>query len=341
LLPEFLPSMVPLATSLWILFAAVVLDRMVGDPDWLWRRLRHPVVLFGGAIAWTDRHMNRETDTPSRRRAMGCVAIIALVSVAIAGGLLIVASLRLWGIFGLVLEAVCVAILLAQKSLSDHVGAVSQGLRQGGLAGGRQAVSMIVGRDPETLDAPAVSRAAIESLAENFSDGVVAPVLWYLVFGLPGLFAYKMINTADSMIGHRNERYEDFGKAAARLDDVANWPAARLSAVLLCAGALLRIGSDAMMRAALVCRRDGSGHGRSPRPVARRSAQLWRHRGGRHAHQRHRSANGGSRRHRAGSRRLSFRLRPAYLCSSAGGTRLGTLHCFFCALSVCLMFQRS
>jgi adenosylcobinamide-phosphate synthase len=261
LLPEFLPSMVPLATSLWILFAAVVLDRMVGDPDWLWRRLRHPVVLFGGAIAWTDRHMNRETDTPSRRRAMGCVAIIALVSVAIAGGLLIVASLRLWGIFGLVLEAVCVAILLAQKSLSDHVGAVSQGLRQGGLAGGRQAVSMIVGRDPETLDAPAVSRAAIESLAENFSDGVVAPVLWYLVFGLPGLFAYKMINTADSMIGHRNERYEDFGKAAARLDDVANWPAARLSAVL--PGALLRIGSDAMMRAALVCRRDARLH-RSP-----------------------------------------------------------------------------
>ena len=129
---------------------------------------------------------------------------------------------------------------LAHKSLSDHVIRVAQGLRQDGLAGGRRAVSMIVGRDPETLDEPAVCRAAIESLAENFSDGVVAPAFWYALLGLPGLLAYKMLNTADSMIGHKSPKYLAFGWASARLDDLANLPAARLSALFVAAGAWWR-----------------------------------------------------------------------------------------------------
>jgi adenosylcobinamide-phosphate synthase len=121
---------------------------------------------------------------------------------------------------------------------------------------------MIVGRDPETLDEPAVCRAAIESLAENFSDGVVAPALWYLVFGLPGLLAYKMLNTADSMIGHKSERYADFGWASARLDDLANWPAARLSILLIAVGAWLKRGGAACREAFRIAVRDGGCIGR-------------------------------------------------------------------------------
>ncbi len=167
------------------------------------------------------------------------------------------------GLFGTVIEILIVAVLLAQKSLSDHVGAVASGLRKGGLEGGRQAVSMVVGRDPQSLDQPAVCRAAIETLAENFSDGVIAPALSYAVFGLPGLFAYKMLNTADSMIGHKTQRYLHFGWASARLDDLANWPAARLSALLIAGGAWIERGPKAAGRALHVALTDHGLH-RSP-----------------------------------------------------------------------------
>jgi adenosylcobinamide-phosphate synthase len=153
------------------------------------------------------------------------------------------------GLVGTVLEITIVAVFLAQKSLADHVSAVAQGLRDEGLAGGRRAVAMIVGRDPEALDEAGVSRAAIESLAENFSDGIVAPVFWYAVLGFAGPDGYKMLNTADSMIGHLNDRHRDFGRAAARMDDVANWPAARISAFLIAIGAGITKGGAAMQRA--------------------------------------------------------------------------------------------
>jgi adenosylcobinamide-phosphate synthase len=246
-----------------VLLIALIVDRIIGDPDWLWRRISHPVVLFGHAIGFADRKFNRPTDRAGKRRRNGNVAIaVLLIGAAIIGGVLASLFARL-GLVGTVLEVIVVAVFLAQKSLADHVEAVARGLRNAGLAGGRMAVSMIVGRDPEALDESGVSRAAIESLAENFSDGIVAPALWYALFGLPGLLAYKMLNTADSMIGHLNERHRDFGRAAARLDDFANWPAARLSALLIAAGAGLSRGVPAMRRAAETALTDSGLH-RSP-----------------------------------------------------------------------------
>lgn len=229
----------------FVLLLAVVLDRLVGDPDWLWRRLPHPVVLFGQAISFFDKRFNRRETEPHRLRLSGLVSILLLLFLAAGAGLAISHMADHAGWFAPFIVALIAAIFIAQKSLSDHVGAVVDGLRDGGLEGGRRAVSMIVGRDPQTLDEAGVCRAAIESLAENFSDGIVAPVFWFAIGGLPGLFAYKMLNTADSMIGHKNETYLHFGRAAAKLDDVANWIPARLSALLLIGAALLRDGWNA------------------------------------------------------------------------------------------------
>ncbi|KQV34671.1 MULTISPECIES: adenosylcobinamide-phosphate synthase CbiB [unclassified Rhizobium] len=229
-------------TALLILTAGLLLDRRVGDPDWLWRRFPHPVVLFGKAIGWFDATLNRDRFSCYQRRLAGVVTIVLLLAVSLFAGAAIHRIFLPLGPIGWLLEAITVAIFLAHKSLSDHVIRVAHGLRADGLAGGRRAVSMIVGRDPETLDEPAVCRAAIESLAENFSDGVVAPAFWYALLGLPGLFAYKMLNTADSMIGHKSPKYLAFGWASARLDDLANLPAARLSALLIAIGAWGRFG---------------------------------------------------------------------------------------------------
>jgi adenosylcobinamide-phosphate synthase len=233
-----------------ILSFALLLDRLIGDPDWLWRRFKHPVAVFGAAIAWMDKQFNGKRLTARQKRSNGIMVILALLVASVLAGFMISRLLDLLGIFGIVVEIVIVAIFLAQKSLSDHVLAVAAGLRDGGLEGGRRAVSMVVGRDPKTLDESGICRAAIETLAENFSDGVVAPALFYAVFGLPGLFAYKMLNTADSMIGHTSPRYLDFGWASARLDDLFNWPAARLSMLLIAAGAAIarsrKAGLDAL-----------------------------------------------------------------------------------------------
>jgi adenosylcobinamide-phosphate synthase len=163
---------------------------------------------------------------------------------------------------GLLLTGILASTLLAQRSLWRHVADVADGLEQGGLDGGRRAVSRIVGRNPDSLDEPAVVRAAIESLAENFSDGVVAPALWCGAFGLPGIAAYKAVNTADSMIGHRTPRHEAFGWAAARLDDLVNLPASRLAALWLILAALLQPGASAASALRTV-RRDAGKH-RSP-----------------------------------------------------------------------------
>jgi adenosylcobinamide-phosphate synthase len=221
------------------------------------------VALFGRALEIADRSLNRSGDTPIARRRSGFAAVsILLFGAALAGwGLHWVFAKAGWA--GLALEAVAVSVFLAQKSLADHVAAVAMALKNDGLSGGRNAVSMIVGRNPEQLDEAGVCRAAIESLAENSSDGVVAPAFWYAIFGLPGLFAYKMLNTADSMIGHLNDRHRDFGRFAAKLDDAANWIPARLTGLLICAAAAL-IGSAGRGKAALtVMLRDARQH-RSP-----------------------------------------------------------------------------
>ena len=249
--------------NLLIVVLALMLDRIVGDPPKLWARLPHPVVLFGKAIALADRFLNDRRLPAAMRRRNGVASIVMLLALSAGIGAALHLLLALLGPVGILVEVVIVAVFLAQKSLSDHVTAGAVGLRRGGLDGGRRAVALIVGRDPETLDEPAICRAAIESLAENFSDGVVAPALFYAVFGLPGLLAYKMLNTADSMIGHKSEAYLDFGWASARLDDLANWPAARLSMVLLSGGALLQSGVAAALNALHVGMRDSGLH-RSP-----------------------------------------------------------------------------
>ncbi|KRB60329.1 cobalamin biosynthesis protein CobD [Rhizobium sp. Root708] len=262
--------------NLLVLVLALLLDRIVGDPPALWAQVPHPIVLFGRVIGWFEGWLNRSTLTKRQKRRNGILCIVLLLLASALVGLALHWFFALFGLAGILLEVVCATVFFAQKSLGDHVDAVAAGLKEDGLQGGRHAVSMIVGRDPETLDEPAVCRAAIESLAENFSDGVVAPAFWYAVLGLPGLFAYKMLNTADSMIGHKTERYIDFGWASARLDDLANWPAARLSIALIAAGAWLRRGSDACREAFRIAMRDGGLH-RSPnsgRPEAAMAGAL-------------------------------------------------------------------
>ncbi len=206
-----------------ILAVAMALDAALGEPKWLWSRLPHPAVLMGRAVDFCDRRFNHG----DARRLKGIATAVALLALALASGALI-QSLPLAPLWSLILTA----ILLAQRSLVDHVRAVADALRHS-LPEGRRAVSMIVGRDPDQLDEHAVARAAIESAAENLSDGVVAPAFWFLIAGLPGILAYKIINTADSMIGHRTPRHEDFGWAAARLDDTLNYVPARLTALLI------------------------------------------------------------------------------------------------------------
>jgi len=246
-----------------ILLIALVLDWFVGDPDTIWSRIPHPVVVFGGGVGVLDARFNHMVDGPEARYRKGAVTITLLIGVSIASALVFRHVFEWLGVAGWFLECLLVFFLLAQKSLFDHVGAVVTGLREAGLDGGRDAVGLIVGRDPQLLDETGVCRAGIETLAENFSDGVVAPAFWYAVFGLPGLFAYKMINTADSMIGHRSEKYGDFGRAAAKIDDLANWLPARVSCVLIAIGALMGGGFAAARRSLSVALRDAGLH-RSP-----------------------------------------------------------------------------
>ncbi|NEX45957.1 adenosylcobinamide-phosphate synthase CbiB [Pseudotabrizicola algicola] len=205
------------------LVLAMLLDALFGEPKAIWDRVPHPAVLMGRAVDALDRALNAGT----MRRAKGVAALALLVAGAYALGWLIAAVPD----FG-ALEVIVAAILLAQKSLVDHVRAVADGLRQS-LPAGRQAVSMIVGRDTGAMEEPAVARAAIESAAENLSDGVIAPAFWFLVGGLPLMLVYKITNTADSMIGHRTPRHEAFGWASARFDDLLNLIPARLTALLI------------------------------------------------------------------------------------------------------------
>jgi adenosylcobinamide-phosphate synthase len=204
------------------LIIAMLLDAAMGEPRWLWNRFPHPAVLMGRLIGWCDRRFN----TGDQKQVVGLLVLI---------GLCIAAGLIGWLIQWLptnILDIAILAILLAQKSLVEHVQAVANALRLS-LGDARKSVAMIVGRDTRTMDGTAVARSAIESAAENLSDGVIAPIIWFAVAGLPGLLIYKITNTADSIIGYRTPKYTQFGWAAARFDDIINLIPARLTALMI------------------------------------------------------------------------------------------------------------
>ncbi|MCT8330189.1 adenosylcobinamide-phosphate synthase CbiB [Albidovulum sediminis] len=216
------------------MIVAILVDAALGWPAPLFRAIGHPVTWLGRLIDWLDRWLNLEETGAGRRRIAGLFAALAVIGVAVECAI-VVRSLLPAGWAGVVVEGLLIWPFLATRSLHDHVAAVARPLAAGDLAGARAAVAMIVGRDPNRLDEAGVARAALESLSENASDGVVAPWFWGLVFGLPGIVGYKAVNTLDSMIGHRTPRHEAFGWAAARIDDVANLIPARLTGLILAA----------------------------------------------------------------------------------------------------------
>ena len=210
---------------------AMTVDALLGWPGALFARIGHPVTWIGRLISLLDRSWNRSAAAPAIRRIAGVAAALSVIGPCVALGWIVQAVLSPeWG------SAMILGILawpmVALRSLYDHVAAVAQPLQSGDIDAARLAVAQIVGRDPTTLDEAGIARAAIESLAENASDGIVAPVFWGALFGLPGIFGYKAINTLDYMIGHRSERHLYFGWAAARIDDVANFVPARLTGFL-------------------------------------------------------------------------------------------------------------
>ena len=217
---------------------AMLLDLVAGEQRWLRLGAPHPVVMFGWLIDFLDRKLN----AGNARRLKGAIALLAVLCIAMVP----VIPVLFWE-HGAIIEVIGAAILIAQRSLVEHVRAVADGLKTS-LREGRRQVAMIVGRDPESLDESGVARATIESAAENFSDGVAAPVFWFALAGLPGIVACKVVNTADSMIGHRTERHEAFGWAAARLDDVMNLVPARLTGALFAATALSARAIGTMFR---------------------------------------------------------------------------------------------
>ncbi len=206
-----------------ILLIALLLDAVLGEPKWLWSKISHPAVMMGNLIGWFDRILN----TGQHKKQKGILVLLILCSLGAVIGILL-AKLPDYGI----VQALVLAIFIAQKSLVEHVKDVANALHQS-LPQGRKSVAKIVGRDTGSMNESAVARSAIESAAENLSDGIVAPVFWFLLLGMPGLLIYKFTNTADSMIGYLNDKYRDFGWAAARFDDVLNWIPARLTALLI------------------------------------------------------------------------------------------------------------
>ena len=247
--------------SVALALVAMLIELGLGYPERLLRTIGHPVSWIGRLIDALDRRLNRETDAAQKRRAAGIVAVVVVL--AIVGAIAFLAERALLRLpFGILVAGLLASTLIAQRSLHRHVADVARALEREGIEAGRNAVAHIVGRDTASLDEAGIARAAIESLAENFSDGVVAPVFWMAIAGLPGAALYKAINTADSMIGHRTPRYAAFGWAAARLDDLVNLPASRLSALLLIVAAALskKTSAGAAWRAV---RRDAPRH-RSP-----------------------------------------------------------------------------
>lgn len=246
---------------LLILLLALSMEACVGEASFLFQTALHPVRVIGGLIGCLDRGLNREAQSSATRMMLGGLAVALVIALAVTIGWA-VTWLTAQFVLGWIVELVLTAMLLAQRSLYDHVRAVGSALRTDGLEGGRRAVAHIVGRDVNELDRYGVARAAIESCAENFGDAVVAPTFWYVLFGFPGLLVYKSVNTLDSMIGYRTPRHQAFGMVAARLDDVLNLVPARLAGLFLVVAALFLPSADASA-AWRTLRRDAGKH-RSP-----------------------------------------------------------------------------
>jgi len=232
-----------------MLLIALVLDALLGEPERLWNKYPHPATLMGRAVNWFDETLN----TGNLRRIKGVITILILCFV----GYIIGAIIQWLPDFG-ILVILGAAVLLAHRSLIEHVEDVAMALR-GGLTEGRDSVSMIVGRDSNQLDESGVARSAIESAAENFSDAVIAPAFWFLLLGLPGIIVYKIVNTADSMIGYQTEEYSEFGYATAKLDDLMNWIPARFTAALICLANFDRAAFDVVLRDAGLHRSPNAG----------------------------------------------------------------------------------
>ena len=272
-----------LTFTLPLALLALSIEAAFGYPQALLRRVGHPVVWIGALIDFFDRRLNKERDSFELRRRKGTIALVILLTIVI----FITAFITRFagnGFPGLIILSVLAASLPAQRSLASHIRAVADALDVS-LDVGRDAVAHVVGRDVAALDHAGVARAAIESLSENFSDGIVAPIFWTALFGLPGGAAYKAVNTADSMIGHRTPRHEAFGWAAARLDDLVNWPAVahrrradhrrRLrDARRRCQCRAPRRGTRCEKPCLAECRLAGSGHGWRTRPATRRPPHL-------------------------------------------------------------------
>lgn len=244
--------------ALLLLFMALAVDAVFGEMGPLFRLLPHPVVLLGRMIAALDKRLNKPALPESDRRLRGVVLVVLMAALAlgIGGAIAFVARAvpHLW-----LIEVFAAAVLIAQRALFEHVDDVARALQHNGLEAGRYAVSRIVGRDPQSLDAHGVCRAAIESLAENFSDAVVAPAFWYVIGGLPGLLLYKTVNTLDSMVGYRNDKYRAFGWASARLDDMLNLIPARLAGLIIALAALFAARGNPI-RALVTMVRDARNH---------------------------------------------------------------------------------
>jgi adenosylcobinamide-phosphate synthase len=247
-----------------IVIGALLMEVGFGYPAFLFRRIRHPVVWMGALIDALDRRLNDPSMPEARRRFNGGLALGTVIAASSAAAVWIegLALSLLPGLLALLVLMFVASTLVAGQSLYQHVTAVADALEAGGVEAGREAVAKIVGRDTADLDEAGIARATIESLAENFSDGVVAPSIWGLLLGLPGMAAYKATNTADSMIGHRTERHAAFGWAAAKLDDLLNLPASRLSALYLALAAGVR-GDASVKKTFATIRRDARHH-RSP-----------------------------------------------------------------------------
>ncbi len=308
------------AFTLALALSALLVEALIGYPAPVYARLRHPVTWIGALIARLEQMLNRPEFSAARRKGLGVLTLLAVLAAAGA----VAGALTQWvgqGWLGFIVLAVLASSLVAQRSLYDHVAAVAEALERDGLAGGRDKVAMIVGRDVSALDVAGVARAAVESLAENFSDGIVAPTFWIAAFGLPGGALYKAANTADSMIGHRSERYENFGWAAARFDDLVNLPASRLSAlwIVLAAaftpraewrGAWAAVPPRRPKPSLAQCRMARGGAGRRAGFQTRRAARLWRRAGGRRFHGRW-PRGAGRRRHSPRAGAVSPRLHRA------------------------------